>query len=96
MYNAFRGSMTNRFNEWTKKRFRELREERGNRCNRCGSTLFLQFAHISETGLKGTGRGRKERLYDIIKNPEAYILACRFCHELYDAGKIDNLNPQSL
>lgn len=81
--------MTNRFNLFIKRKFRELREKRGNKCEICGNVVNLQFAHIhgKETKLTGKrGRGRKERYYDIIKNPKSYVLLCEKCHKLYDAG----------
>jgi len=69
--------MTNRFN----KRIKELREELikkfGGKCIICGSTLDLEFAHIKPTKLGGRGRGRKERYYDVLKNPNCYALTCK-------------------
>lgn len=44
----------------------------------------LEFAHIKETGLKGMGRGRFKRLYDVIKNPNCYKLLCHLHHMEFD------------
>lgn len=44
----------------------------------------LEFAHIFPTKLKGRGRGRKERVYDVSKNPGSYALVCS-----YHNGEID-------
>lgn len=59
----------------------------------------LQFAHIKKTKiLKVTrGRGRKERLYDVKKNPKSYILFCKSHHKQFDELReayLDNL-PKS-
>ena len=45
-----------------------------------------EFAHIKSTTLKGRGRGRKERLYDVIHNPNYYMLAGKSCHRIFDGG----------
>lgn len=79
--------MTNQPNKWIKKALQKLRKERGSKCEECGSTIALQFAHIKETELKGGGRGRKERYYDIVKNPECYKLFCGYCHREFDRKK---------
>lgn len=50
----------------------------------CGSTKKLEFAHIEETDLDGRGRGRGERIYDVIKFPWKYNLFCHECHWLHD------------
>lgn len=72
---------------------RALRErlvnQHGGKCRRCGSTFALQFAHVYQTELKGMGRGRYERLIDVIRNPDAYTLLCPHCHSLYDNGHIN-------
>jgi hypothetical protein len=46
----------------------------------------LEFAHIFPTRLKGRGRGRKERIYDVSKNPDCYALVCS-----YHNGQIDEV-----
>jgi 5-methylcytosine-specific restriction endonuclease McrA len=76
--------MTNRQNRRMPIRRGELMSRFGGKCSNCGSTEELQFAHIRETKLNGRGRGRKERLYDIIKNPLSYRLLCKKCHEMFD------------
>lgn len=80
--------MTNDANQWVKRKLKELRAERGGRCAKCGGFTQLQFAHVHPTMLKGMGRGRKERYYDIINNPECYALLCSPCHKRYDAGEL--------
>ena len=81
--------MTNRINNWIKIRIVELRETLGGKCIICGSFEKLEFAHIKETGLRGMGRGRKERYYDVIKNITSYELMCTNCHTDFDNGLID-------
>lgn len=72
--------MTNVMNRWIKRKFNELRFLFGNKCLLCPSEYRLEFAHIKPTELKGEGRGRKERYYDILNNPDSYILLCQLCH----------------
>jgi hypothetical protein len=84
------GEMTNS-NKWTADRIIKLREEMGGRCaiesEYCEGQL--EFAHISPTTVSGMGRGRKERLYDILRNKECYTLLCHAHHEQYDANGFD-------
>ena len=63
-----------------------LLEERGGKCTwtDCDATEALEFAHVKPTELKGRSRGRKERYYDIIKNPDSYRLLCHFHHKMMD------------
>lgn len=58
--------------------------EYGGECEECSTTSKLEFAHKETTGLNGWGRGRKERVYDVIKNPDKYRLLCKDCHKRYD------------
>lgn len=58
----------------------ELRAERGSACEACGAETELQFAHARHTGLRGMGRGRRERAHDIRTRPEEYRLLCARCH----------------
>lgn len=76
--------MGNPQNEWAKRRRKRLLEEWGGECLFCGSKEKLQFAHLEETDVKGWGRGRKERLYDVINNPDSYVLLCREHHRKLD------------
>ncbi len=80
--------MSNRSNRWIIQAFRDLRIEFGNKCAYCGTRRQLQFAHIQPTGLNGTGRGRKERYYDIVNHKDSYVLLCRKHHKEYDQGII--------
>jgi len=76
--------MTNRQNRWIVERRKKLVEEFGGKCEECGVTSGLEFAHREETELDGWGRGRKERVYDVMKNPDKYRLLCKDCHKEYD------------
>ena len=76
--------MANRANEWIKRRWKQLVEDSGGKCAQCPSTEHLEFAHLEPTGLSGAGRGRKERLYNILKHPEKYVLLCIHCHDEFD------------
>ena len=81
--------MTNRQNRWTKERREKLIEEYGGKCEECPTTENLEFAHKEDTELSGRGRGRKERVYDVIRNPDKYMLLCKDCHENYDQGLLE-------
>jgi len=76
--------MTNATNKWIKGAFEKLRETFGGKCCFCGSIDKLQFAHIQATDVRGRGRGRKERYYDIKNNPDSYVLLCPSCHRTLD------------
>lgn len=66
-------------------KFKEIRALYGGACSFCYTQEDLQFAHVHKTDLNGRGRGRKERYYDILNNPECYRLLCRDCHQWYEA-----------
>lgn len=57
----------------------------GNMCYYCyqnfSSKSIIEFHHIKETGLMGIGRGRKERYYDILNNPNSYVTLHKKCHK---------------
>lgn len=76
--------MTNDANKWIKKARKRLIVLWGLKCFMCGTTERLEFAHINDTGLNGLGRGRKERYYDVINNPDDYVLLCKTCHREFD------------
>jgi hypothetical protein len=78
--------MPNQPNEWIKQALKKLRKRYHDQCYFCQSTKDLEFAHITETNLSGRGRGRKERYYDVIKNPNSYLLLCKECHTKMDNG----------
>src|SRR5437879_1044423 len=40
--------------------FEKLRQRFGGKCWDCSSEYNLQFAHVNDTGLKGSGRGKKK------------------------------------
>lgn len=71
-------------------KFNFIRELYGGKCWICGSTDKLEFAHIIPTGLYGMGRGKRNRLKDVINNPECYALLCNYCHH----NKFDVLSPE--
>lgn len=87
--------MTNNQNKFIRRKIDEKKEEFGGKCWNCGSIINLQFAHIKETDLRGMGRGRKERYYDIIAHPDCYALLCGGesgrdgCHNAYDNGQLE-------
>ena len=83
--------MGNYTNERIKKKIIELRELMGGKCAnpRCpNSSDDLQFAHVKRTKVRGWGRGRKERYYDVVKHPDCYILLTKYCHKLFDDGEL--------
>jgi hypothetical protein len=79
--------MGNYTNQWIKLKRQKLIDQFGGKCQKCGSTQKLEFAHKETTELNGRGRGRKERYYDVVKNPEKYWLTCPDCHDDYDREK---------
>jgi hypothetical protein len=82
-------------NVWIKEAKKKLIAARGGKCVECGSVENLEFAHICRTELKGRGRGRKERYYDVVKNPDAYALRCTECHKRFDVeAKKDGENSE--
>ena len=52
-------------------------------CQHCGSNRQLEYAHRERTQLKGAGRGLTNRLLDVLKNPDSYLLLCRKCHRKF-------------
>ena len=69
---------------WIKKRWAVLMHEFGGICARCRTAERLEFAHLHPTALRGAGRGKRTRYYDIRSNPGAYWLLCGACHLLFD------------
>jgi hypothetical protein len=69
--------VANQRNERAKVEMQLLREQFGGKCEICGSTEKLEFSHREPTGLSGMGRGRKERITDIRKNRNKYMLTCK-------------------
>lgn len=69
--------MTNESNKYIKRLKKKLLRQFGGKCVVCGTTDNLEFAHVKPTNLNGVGRGRKERYYDILKNPKCYALTCK-------------------
>jgi hypothetical protein len=89
--------MTNRTNEWVRKKFIELRLKIPLCSFRfCYREYGLEFAHLEETGLKGRSRGRIERYYDIINNPDKYALLCKIHHLDYDNNRIERKDIHSV
>jgi hypothetical protein len=58
----------------------------GGKCSNptCGSTVQLEFAHLRGTDLRGMSRGSYERVADVIRHPDHYMLFCHECHLEYD------------
>ena len=75
---------------WLNQKFDEPRQRFGGECARCGSQYDLQFAHVHDTGLTGSGRGKFKRYYNIINNLFSYILLCSYCHRQYDNERKTN------
>lgn len=69
-------------NGWAKTRRGALIERFGGKCSKCGSQESLEFHHTAPTRLSEIprGRGRKERLCDVSRNPSCYAVLCRACH----------------
>lgn len=65
--------------------------KRGNACEYCRSIQDLEFAHIKPTKLKGMGRGKDRRAYDIKRNPDSYMLMCQKCHRAFDKGNMKTI-----
>lgn len=84
---AYQDRRCNYTNSWIRRKRIELIDQFGGKCQKCGSTAKLELAHKEPTELNGQGRGRKERYYDVIKNPEKYWLSCQDCHDEYDKDK---------
>lgn len=80
--------MTNTANKKAVRTREILHERYGGKCwfEGCEENEMekLEFAHIFETKLKGQGRGRKERIYDVSKNPGAFAYVCKYHHGLLD------------
>jgi hypothetical protein len=83
--------MTNNANKRIVLIRRALKIAFGGVCCKCAKIMCfypLEFAHIQETKLKGKGRGRKERIWDVIKNPWCYMLMCKDCHKWFDKSEL--------
>ena len=70
-------------NEWMKAKYAELLQthplKEGGRDGK-----HLEFAHLLPTGLNGRGRGKAKRVFDILKNPDSYILLSKKTHRYLD------------
>lgn len=82
------------------RKFAEERERRGNACEVCHKPLKFsqgEFMHLQPTEVHGEGRGRYERLKDILTYPESYKLACEKCHGKRDvADYVARGNPRRM
>ena len=58
---------------------RNLRRKRGNSCQvrGCTRTRNLEWAHVRKTVLSGSGRGRSNRLADVMNHSKSYELRCK-------------------
>jgi len=77
-----------------------LKEIRGKCFNpECQETDFteLQFAHLRETLISAIprGRGRHQRLKDVLLHLDFYTILCEFCHRKYDTGEL-RIKPISM
>jgi hypothetical protein len=86
---------------WIKRSMEQERLKRGNACQNTGCDspdARLHFAHVKRTPCTAhgrehakRGRGRVERLQDIRRNPDAYILLCYTCHRRFDNGQLPEI-----
>ena len=53
----------------------------------CHNTLKLEYHHTKQTGLSGEGRGRNNRILDIMRNPDSYALLCVLHHAEAHSGQ---------
>lgn len=49
----------------------------------------FEFAHLRSTGLRDRGRGKLNRIYDVLKHPDAYARLHRSCHRAGRAAEVD-------
>jgi len=75
-------------NQWYRKKRVEYIKKFGGRCEQCGRTENLEFAHLNHNDVHGIGRGSNQRIRDIMKHPDNYILLCFKCHKAYDKGEL--------
>ena len=57
----------------------QLRKKHGSQCETrgCTRTRNLEWAHTRKTGLSGSGRGRSNRVHDVLSHPKSYALKCK-------------------
>jgi len=72
---------------WLRRKWVKLIEEFGGVCQSCAGTEELEFAHVKPTGLKGNGRGKFHRYYDVLRHRRSYILLCMTCHDELDGRR---------
>lgn len=72
--------------DWYRSKRRQLIEQFGGRCSRdgCRSRSRLELAHVKPTPLRGRGRGFNDRVLDVLRHPDAYVLLCRRHHLEFD------------
>ena len=94
--------MTNATNQWIKTQRKKLIKLFGGKCYFCGSTRFLVFAHrwttpILEARKQGKA-GRKERFYDVVNHPKAYLLTCRKHNKMawHHKGRVKKVDMSNL
>ena len=52
---------------------------------RCGPKRYRrELAHVRATDVVGRGRGLERRYFDVLRNPDAYVVACLPCHGYLD------------
>jgi len=75
--------------DWAKAVRLELVQQFGGECYHCASkgTTWrrrLEFAHKYPCR-KGMGRGSNNRVREVLRHPENFLLLCRVCHIAYDS-----------
>lgn len=89
--------MTNRTNQLIKIYRKNLIKAFGGFCWLCFEIhKKWEFHHLEETKLKGRNRGRKERYYDIINNPDSYALVGSDCHAFLHEREFDIFSEKEL
>ena len=69
---------------YTKKVRQKLVNDFGGCCEICKTIYRLEFAHMNNTTVEGTGRGIILRLADITLNKCLFKLLCKRCHAVFD------------
>jgi hypothetical protein len=70
-------------NAWIKDLRAKLIEQFGGKCQNphCNSISGLEFHHSAPCGA-GRGRGRNQRILEVRRHPELFVLLCWDCHHL--------------
>lgn len=82
-------------NEYYRKKREELVKKFGGCCRYCGrkewmvniktgNNILLEFAHKVGHRISGNNRGRNQRILEVLRHPEWFLLLCHSCHLKYD------------